>query len=103
MGCGPHRSRLPEEVAAFDSPPLLDPRRSQQVRPNPCASGAPCAILCGGERMARKYDVIIVGAGPAGIFAALELSEVGNLKILLLEKGKDLDKRRCPASDRTSN
>ncbi len=53
--------------------------------------------------MNRKYDVIIVGAGPAGIFAALELSQASNLKILLLEKGKDLDKRHCPASDRKTN
>ncbi len=53
--------------------------------------------------MAKKYDVIIVGAGPAGIFAALELSQASNLKILLLERGKDLDKRHCPASDRKTN
>ena len=46
--------------------------------------------------MRSKYDVIIVGAGPAGIFAALELSQTAGLSILLLEKGKDLDSRRCP-------
>jgi flavin-dependent dehydrogenase len=38
--------------------------------------------------MARKYDVIIVGGGPAGIFAALELSQAANLNILLIEKGR---------------
>ena len=43
--------------------------------------------------MAKKYDVIIVGGGPAGIFAALELSQASNLNILLIEKGKDIDKR----------
>ena len=52
--------------------------------------------------MGRKYDVIIVGAGPAGIFAAMELSQGANLKVLLMEKGKALDRRRCPASDRTT-
>jgi len=42
--------------------------------------------------------VIIVGAGPAGIFSALELSKKTDLSILMLEKGSDIDKRKCPAS-----
>jgi hypothetical protein len=46
--------------------------------------------------MQSKYDVVIVGGGPAGIFAALELSKTTNLSILLLEKGRDLHFRRCP-------
>ena len=49
--------------------------------------------------MTKKYDVIIVGGGPAAIFAALELSQVPNLDILLIEKGRDIDKRQCPARD----
>lgn len=44
-----------------------------------------------------KYDVIIVGAGPAGIFTAYELvKERDDLKILILEKGRDIYKRNCP-------
>jgi uncharacterized FAD-dependent dehydrogenase len=43
--------------------------------------------------MAKKYDVIIVGGGPAGIFAALELSQTPGLEVLLIEKGKDIDER----------
>jgi len=46
--------------------------------------------------MQSKYDAIIVGGGPAGIFAALELSKSTKLSILLLEKGRDLNLRRCP-------
>ena len=40
------------------------------------------------------YDVIIIGAGPAGLFAAYELSKNKNLKILVIEKGKKINKRK---------
>lgn len=44
-----------------------------------------------------QYDVIIVGAGPAGIFTALELvKENKDKKILIVEKGRRIDKRHCP-------
>ncbi len=46
------------------------------------------------SKMVKKYDVIIAGGGPAGIFAALELSQASDLSILLVEKGKDIDERR---------
>jgi uncharacterized FAD-dependent dehydrogenase len=45
--------------------------------------------------MNKNYDVIIVGGGPAGLFAALELAG-RNLSILLVEKGRDIEFRRCP-------
>ncbi|MDD5448712.1 MAG: NAD(P)/FAD-dependent oxidoreductase [Actinomycetota bacterium] len=45
--------------------------------------------------MKEDYDVIIVGAGPAGIFCALELVRNSDLSILILEKGKKPDKRKC--------
>jgi uncharacterized FAD-dependent dehydrogenase len=44
-----------------------------------------------------KYDLIIVGAGPAGIFTALELLRRGKkLKTLIIEKGHSIENRRCP-------
>jgi uncharacterized FAD-dependent dehydrogenase len=45
-----------------------------------------------------KYDIIIVGAGPAGIISALELTEKNNLSVLMLDRGQDLNQRKCPAS-----
>ena len=44
-----------------------------------------------------KYDVIIVGAGPGGIFAAYELAQHNpELKVAVFEAGHALDKRKCP-------
>ncbi|NIO38031.1 FAD-dependent oxidoreductase [Candidatus Bathyarchaeota archaeon] len=50
------------------------------------------------EKSALKYDVVIVGAGPSGIFSALELAEKTDLQVLMLDKGPDIDQRKCPAS-----
>lgn len=48
--------------------------------------------------MKNKYDVIIIGAGPAGIFTALELVKNNkDLDILIIDKGKTLSQRKCPA------
>lgn len=43
------------------------------------------------------YDVVIIGAGPAGIFTALEMVRNNSTKkILMIEKGSAIEKRKCP-------
>lgn len=45
----------------------------------------------------KKYDICIVGAGPAGIFTAIELIRNGSdKKIVIIEKGQPVEKRMCP-------
>ena len=52
------------------------------------------------KKKMEKYDLIIVGAGPAGIFTAVELLRHGSKKhILLVEKGKPVEKRHCPKAE----
>ena len=46
--------------------------------------------------MADAYDVVIVGSGPAGMFAARELHDGGVSGILLIDEGKAARKRNCP-------
>lgn len=47
--------------------------------------------------MSDKYDLIIVGAGPAGIFAAYEMTlRKPDAKVLLIDKGHDILRRNCP-------
>ena len=45
----------------------------------------------------NRYDVVIIGAGPSGIFCAYELVNARpDLKILIIEKGRSIEKRSCP-------
>ena len=44
-----------------------------------------------------NYDVLIIGAGPGGIFSAYELSKLApSLKVGVFEAGNPLNKRKCP-------
>ncbi|MGI6168430.1 MAG: NAD(P)/FAD-dependent oxidoreductase [Christensenellales bacterium] len=48
--------------------------------------------------MDKQFDVIIIGAGPAGIFAALELCKnAPHLRTLMVDAGRSVEKRACPA------
>lgn len=47
--------------------------------------------------MEKKADVIIIGAGPGGIFCAYELlHQKPDLKVIVIEKGRSIEKRVCP-------
>ena len=46
-----------------------------------------------------KTDILIIGAGPAGIFTAIEMIRLGTTKkITIIEKGKAVEDRKCPKS-----
>lgn len=44
-------------------------------------------------------EVTIIGAGPAGLFAAKELAEKSDLSVKIIEKGKPIEERNCPATE----
>ena len=48
-----------------------------------------------------QYDVIIIGAGPGGIFSAYELTKLNpNLKVAVFESGHPLERRKCPIGEK---
>lgn len=51
--------------------------------------------------MNQKYDVAIIGAGPAGIFAAYEfVVKKPDASVILIEEGRDIHTRRCPIAEK---
>ena len=55
------------------------------------------AFIFFGGIMKMKTDVVIVGAGPAGIFTAIEMLRKGTKKkIVIVEKGQSVENRHCP-------
>ena len=52
--------------------------------------------------MKNNYDAILIGAGPAGIFAALELTKQG-WNVAIIDKGRPLETRFCPMKDGRSS
>lgn len=51
-------------------------------------------------KLKHEVDVLVIGAGPAGIFSALELTKHrSDLNILIVDKGNTIEKRKCPARE----
>lgn len=49
----------------------------------------------------NNYDVIIVGAGPGGVFSAYQFLQLNkNLKIAVFDSGNELEKRKCPIAEK---
>lgn len=49
----------------------------------------------------KKYDIVVVGSGAAGVFMAYELTKIENkASVLVLDKGTELEKRICPIKSR---
>ena len=54
-------------------------------------------LFLGGNCMKNNYDVVVVGAGPAGVMVCYELIEKEpNLRVLLVDKGLNIYDRKCP-------
>ncbi|CUH96728.1 putative membrane protein [Propionispora sp. 2/2-37] len=51
--------------------------------------------------MTANYDVAIIGGGPAGIFAAYELTKMKpDLRVVMIEEGNDIYTRKCPIAEK---
>ena len=67
-----------------------------------CPCGQAAHVGKGKAPMPFDYDVIIIGAGPGGIFAAYELAKTApDLRVCVFEAGTRLDGRRCPINGTT--
>src|SRR5699024_6482229 len=63
----------------------------------PDAGAASLSGNGGGRMLKQKYDVIIIGAGPAGIFTALELTALRpDIEALIVDMGRSIAARACP-------
>lgn len=53
--------------------------------------------------MAQNYDVVVVGAGAAGVFMAYEFVKLDkNIKVCIIDQGGPVSKRKCPIDGKKS-
>ena len=87
-------SKWEKGISVPDAQLLLELARVLDVSVNDLLSGTMDTVE---GKLVMKYDVIIIGAGPGGIFAAYELMQhKPELKVAVFEAGHALNKRRCP-------
>jgi len=55
-------------------------------------------VWLAGEASDLRYDMVIIGAGPAGLFATKEIAERSRRKVLVVDMGRDIKDRICPAT-----
>lgn len=58
------------------------------------------SIISEGRNMDDNYDIVIIGAGPAGLFCAYDLINRTNSKILIIDKGHDINERYCAVNQK---
>ncbi len=73
----------------FDQPPMPLPANIRRIERSALQPAPPSALR---KNTGRSRHVIIIGAGPAGLFSAIALAEAG-FKITLLERGKPVEAR----------
>ena len=89
-----NRQHPDAKLVIYGEPWAADNDVSEKLIDNPVRTGR---MHMQSEGAHMKTDVVIIGAGPAGIFTALEMIKKNSRKkIIMVEKGKAIENRHCP-------